>query len=123
MMEFGRIDWADSLIENINIEYNHTRLLIWNDANQRKMVVDCYGLAGITNLCIWDDVIITNASVDSVSESNSEFLRDLFHVYEEKSDLGGRFPIEDLLEIRIELENSTAFSIYCKQIEVEYYEP
>lgn len=121
-MEFNRIDWADSLIENIYIEYNHAKLLIWNDAYQRKMIVDCYGLAGITNLCIWDDLIISDVTVISASESNSQFIRNLFCAYDVNADYGGRLLSEGFVEIKIELENSIVFSIYCQKIDVNYYE-
>ena len=57
-MNFININWADSNIENINIEYDCATLVIWNDILQKRLYVECSGLAGVTNLCIWDDTII-----------------------------------------------------------------
>ena len=51
-MNISNINWADSDLENITIEYDHASLVIWNDTLQKRLSVECSGLAGITNLCI-----------------------------------------------------------------------
>ena len=116
-MIFMDIDWADSNIETITIEYDHTELQIWNDALQRRLIVDCWGVAGITNLCIWDDTIISTVEVYSVVEEKSDFVRNLYTAYNKELDYGGRSLKNGLKELRIELVNNIAFSIYCQKIE------
>jgi len=117
-MNFQNINWADSDIERINIEYDHATLLIWNDALQKKLSVDCFGFAGITNLCIWDDTIIISARVNSVYNSDNEFVRNLYTAYSKNKDYGGRTLNDEMFELKIELSNYISFSVYCQTIEV-----
>ena len=117
-MDFHEFYWADSDIENINIEFDHATLLIWNDALQKRLSVDCLGFAGITNLCIWDDTIIMSADVYPVCDPDNEFLSNLYTAYSKNKDYGGRSLGSGLLELRIELTNYISFSVYCQKIEV-----
>ena len=118
LMEFLNINWADSDIENINIEYDHATLVIWNDTLQKRLSVECLGFAGITNLCIWDDTIIMSASVHNASDANNEFVHNLYTAYSKDQDYGGRSLCNGLLELKIELVNRISFSVYCQKIEV-----
>lgn len=117
-MNFQDFDWADSDLESIHIEYDRATLVIWNDACQKRLSVECSGLAGITNLCIWDDTIIINASVNSTCDTDNEFLRNLYMAYRKNKDYGGRSLGNRLLELRIELANHISFRVYCQKIEV-----
>lgn len=121
LMDFFTIDWADSNLENIYIEYDHATLAIWNDTLQKRLSVECSGFAGITNLCIWDDTIIMNASVYSVCDLDNEFVRNLYTAYSKNTDYGGRSLNGGMLELRIELANYISFSVYCQKIEVLEY--
>ena len=117
-MNFQDFDWADSDLESIHIEYDRATLVIWNDACQKRLSVECSGLAGITNLCIWDDTIIINASVNFTCDTDNEFLRNLYTAYSKNKDYGGRFLGNRLLELRIELANHISSRVYCQKIEV-----
>lgn len=117
-MKFENYFWPDSQLEKMQIEYDHASLVIWNDVLERELVVECYGLAGITNLCIWDDTIIWSAEVRPVCNSEDAFVRNLYTAYDKNYDYGGRFLSNGLLELRIELVNHIAFSVYCQRIEV-----
>lgn len=117
-MNFQDFNWADSDVENINIEYDHATLAIWNDTLQKRLTVECSGLAGITNVCIWDDTIIMSASVYPVCDTDNEFIRNLYTAYSKNMNYGGRSLDKGLLELRIELANYISFSVYCQQIEV-----
>ena len=117
-MNFHDFYWADSDIESINIEYDHATLVIWNDALQKRLSVECSGFAGITNLCIWDDTIIMSASMYPVCDTDNEFLSNLYAAYSKNKDYGGRSLGNGLLELRIELANYISFSVYCQKIEV-----
>ena len=118
LMSFQDYCWADSDIENITIEYDHASLIIWNDTLQKNLSIECFGFAGITNLCIWDDTIITTASIHTVCDTENEFLTNLYAAYCKNRDYGGRSLCNGLLELRIELSNYIPFSIYCQRIEV-----
>ena len=117
-MKVEKYSWADSDLEKIQIEYDQATLIIWNDSVQKQLMVSCYGLAGITSLCIWDDTIILDVRVSSVTDENSEFVRELYSKYEKNYDYGGRSLSDGLLELQIELTNNTSFSVYCLSIEV-----
>ena len=118
MMNFLNYDWAESDIENIYIEYDHAKLLIFNDTCKKRLSVDCYGFAGINNLCMWDDTIIMNARILPVCRSDNEFICNLYAAYDENTDYGGRSLKNGLWELKIELVNGITFSIYCQKIEV-----
>lgn len=117
-MDFTNFDWADSDLENIKIEFNNAVLVIWNDALQKRLLVECSGFAGITNLCIWDDTIIVNANVYPADNSDNDFVRNLYAAYDKNIDYGGRSLNSGLLELRIELVNYISFSVYCLKIDV-----
>ena len=117
-MDFLNINWPDSDVENINIEYDLATLVIWNDTLQKRLFVECSGFAGITNLCIWDDTIIMSASIHPVHDMDNEFVRNLYTAYSKNKDYGGRSLSDGLLELRIELANHISFSVYCQKIEV-----
>lgn len=117
-MDFMDINWADSDLENIIIEYDRATLLIWNDILQKKLSVECSGFAGITNLCIYDDTIIMCASVCPVCNSDNAFIRNLYKAYDTDKDYGGRSLSEGLLELRFTLANYISFNIYCQKIDV-----
>lgn len=117
-MNFQDFDWADSDLESIHIEYDRATLVIWNDACQKRLSVECSGLARITNLCIWDDTIIINASVNSTCDTDNEFLRNFYTAYSKNKEYSGRSLGNRLLELRIELANHISFRVYCQKIEV-----
>ena len=118
-MNFHNYAWADSQIEKINIEYDLATLFIWNDVLDKMLTVECSGLAGITNLCIWDDTIIAEADVFPVLNEDNDFLGNLYQAYSKGIDYGGRTLETGFLELRIELVNNIPFSIYCQNIEVK----
>ncbi len=118
-MNFENIDWADSDLESVNIEFDRAIITIWNDTLQTRLLVTCTGFAGITNLCMWDDTIIMDANIFVVATPNNEFLCDLYKSYNSDFDYGGRTLKDGLLELRIKLVNNISFSVYCLKIDVE----
>lgn len=118
-MKFTDIDWADSELEKVQIEHDLAILTIWNDTLQRRIDVVCTGLAGITDLCIWDDMIILRAELNTVTDENDVFVRKLYSVYDREFDYGRRSLKEGLQELRIELSNRMIFSVYCQNVKIE----
>ena len=118
-MNFQDFYWADSDIENINVEYNHATLIIWNAALKKRLSIECSGFVGITNLCIWDDMTIMNTSISPVNDVNNDFVRQLYTAYDKDFDYGGRKLANGLLELKIELANYISFSLYCQKINVQ----
>ena len=118
MIDFMTIGWADSDLERVVVEYDKATLTIWNDMLSKRMDVKCFGLAGITNLCVWDDTFILKANVRPASDIDNEFLRSLYAAYDKDYDDDGRSLSSGLIELRIELTNHIPFSVYCQRIEV-----
>lgn len=117
-MEFINYSWADSDLERIQVEYDQAVLTVWNDAIQKTVFIKCSGLAGITNLCIWDDTIILDANIYTVVNTNNDFLYQLYSAYDKNYDYGGKVLNKGLLELKITLTNNIAFSVYCLEIDV-----
>lgn len=117
-MKFESIYWPDSQLIKVQIQYDCASLLVYNDTLQKQLLVACSGLAGVTNLCIWDDMIIMEAKIYTADNTNSDFMRNLYAAYDHNADYGGRSLRDGMQELRIELENHITFSVYCQHIEV-----
>lgn len=120
-MKFENIDWADSNIDKIEIEHDCAKLLIFNDTLQKNVCVICTGFVGLTNLCMWDDQIIDDATVHEIQDDDdTPFIKTVFSAYDKDLNYGERWLNKGVLELRIKLINGIAFSIYCQKIDVEY---
>ena len=117
-MKVNNYYWADSDLESIHIEYDRAVLTIWNDHIQKKLLINCSGLAGLTNLCIWDDTIILGVKIHPVTKLENEFVHNLYSIYKKDFDYGGRSLSSGLMELRIELSNHLSFSVYCLEIDI-----
>ena len=114
-MEFNNIDWADSNIEKIEIEYDSIKLYVFIDTLQRNVCVTCTGFIGLTNLCIWDDQIIDHAEIHQIADDESiPFMEMVYSAYGERCLNNGVF------DVCIKLVNNISFNIYCQKITVEY---
>ncbi len=119
-MKFENINWADSDIEKIEIEHNCAKLFIFNDILQQNVCVSCTGFIGLTNLCIWDDQIIDNAEIRSISDCDDiPFMKAVYSAYDKSFNYGERCLDNGVLEMCIKLVNNISFSIYCQAINVE----
>lgn len=118
IMNFSSFCWADSDLEKIQIEFDHAALTIWNNVLQKRLIVHCWGLAGITNLCIWDDTTIINSEIAPVTHQRDIFVQNLFAAYKANYNYGGRSLDTGLLALRIELSNHIQFIVYCQSIDV-----
>ena len=121
MMEFNNIDWADSNIEKIEIEYDSIKLYIFNDTLQRNVCVICTGFIGVTDLCIWDDQIIDYADARQIADDeNIPFMKMVYASYDKNFNYGERYLNNGVIEVCIRLINNIPFNIYCQKITVEY---
>ena len=115
-MKLKDVDWNDSQIEKITVEFDKAELLIETDSG--KYVITCTGLVGLTDLCIWDDTIVDNIYVKDADRSSDGFLQKVFKHYDENFDYGEERVLKNLLNLSVSLVNGTVFSLYCKQISV-----
>lgn len=118
-MDFNRIDWADSNIVKMEIEFDCAKLYIFNDTLQQMLIVKFNGFIGMTNLLMWDDQIIDDAEVRKVQEDDPDpFIQMLFSRYDKDFNYGERWLNRGVLDVQIRLINDTTFHIYCQSIEV-----
>lgn len=124
---FYNYDFADGSIESINIDYDKVELSIALDVTEQtgipesKMVkLICSEVAGLTDLCMWDDTIIFGAELKEVSDKDTPFLTKLFGAYTtEYVSPGYKSLKENLLDLAIEMSNHITFHIYCYEIKVD----
>lgn len=119
VMRFDQIDWADSQIEEIHIYFDYIEFIIWNDTFQEYCKVECKGVAGLTNLCIWDDTIIHNAKVYPATDPDDEFMINLHRAYGKDCSIDERRISDGFLRMEVELANGIAFNLYCQSIQVD----
>ena len=116
MIELNDVDWIDSQLEKITIEYDKAELLVECDSG--NYVITCTGLIGLTNLCIWDDTIIENIYVKNADPSSDSYLQNVFSNYDKDFDYCGRILGENILILSVSIINNTVFDLYCKRISV-----
>lgn len=121
-MKFNEIIWADSSIEEINIKYNELMIKVFNEDLKKIVNIACKNFAGLTNLCLWDDVDIFNARLEKAT--NELFYNNILKSYR---DTQGKFDNTNknrtldngLLKLTITLTNGIDCEIYCQSVEVE----
>ena len=115
-MNLNDVDWIDSQLEKITIEYDKAELLV--ECESGNYVITCTGLIGLTNLYIWDDTIVENIYVKNADLSSDVYLQNVFSNHDKDFDRGGRILGENILILSISIINNTVFDLYCKQISV-----
>ena len=115
MMDFENIDWADSDLEKIEIEYNKAILTIFNYTLGTRLSVHCEGLIGLTNLCVWDDTTILSAQIVKPTDTDG-FIQQVFSAYDKDFSYGGRMLNQGIVGLCVELTNFLVFRVYCLKI-------
>ena len=57
--QFHKYCWHDADIEKIEISANQISIMINFDDLKNPITVLCNNVVGLTNLCMWEDTIIT----------------------------------------------------------------
>lgn len=124
---FYYYDFADSTIENININYDRVELSIALDVTEqpgtpesKSVKLICTEVVGVTDLCLWDDTEIFSAKLKELSDKDTPFLSKVFGAYTTENISPVYKPLkEHLLDLAIELSNHITFHIYCYDVRVE----
>ena len=117
-MNFTKFNWADANIHKIIIDYDLAEIEISYDGFNKQYTIQCTGLAGLTNICIWDDTIISDTCICFADKNNSSFMQLLLSKYDLGIDYGLRYLSDSFLELKITLVNDTTFSVFCQRISV-----
>lgn len=119
MNEFFKYCWHDGDIEKIEISSNQINLVILLDDYDNPITIICHDTVGLTNLCMWEDTIISNATLESVGDNLSPFLQEVKSAHQFVGDMYNTQPIKDgLLCLSIKLVNDVVFCIYCYNLEI-----
>ena len=116
MENFYKYDFHDSVLEKIEVNCNKTVMYIDMDGSKIKII--CRETVGITNLCMWEDDEIYDATLRKVEDFSVTFLENIKNahpVYKEAEQNPIR---KGLLDLAVELANNIIFHIYCYKTEV-----
>lgn len=117
-INFQNIDWSDSNIEKVIIEYNCATFEILNYAVNKTFFVKCTGFIGISNLCFFDDMIIFDTDVVHIDENSDEFVSWIYTEYGKDYKCYEWDLSQGILALKIKMVNNTELSVYCQKIEV-----
>ena len=123
-MKFSDLFWPDSELEKVEIEYDLAKLTLWNDASSKRFTVVCSKLAGIANLCIWEDMTIEECNLNRVTyedlaNTQDGFLYEFYAAHNGIPYFGGKRIEDGITVLSFKLTNGIWFRVYCQQIELE----
>lgn len=120
-MKFEEICLPDMSMESIHIEYDKAVITTYDNEYKYGYIITCTGLAGVTDLNVWDENIILNASLKPVGLED-EFVRQCRDIYGWDYDTGiNRKLSNGMLLLSIELANYVKFKVYCQNVEAQMY--
>lgn len=115
IFEKNSLFWADSELVKIEIVYDKIVISIFNDALQKMVYISCYECVGMTELIVWDEVIIDNIYVNTVEASDNQMLSKVISIYGDINQYGK--PIgKDFIRLDIALLDQISFSVICKDV-------
>ena len=118
MNNFYDYCWHDSTVEKIEIFEDNVILSIYNNALDSQVKITCSRTAGMTNLCMWEDTIITTAHLNAISDFSEEFIQSILKAHPQYEDYES-LPVKNgLLDLAIKLTNGIVFHIYCYGVAV-----
>lgn len=118
MNNFYDYNWHDSTIEKIEIFGDNVILSIYNAVLDSQFKITCSKTAGVTNLCMWEDTIITTACLNTVSDFSGEFIQSILKAHPQYENYDCLPVRNGLLDLAIKLTNDIAFHIYCYDVVV-----
>ncbi len=117
--KFSEYCWHDGDIEKIEISSNQISIMIQHDDYEKSIKVLCNEVVGLTNLCMWEDTIISTATLEYVNDKLSPFLQEVKDAHPLDGELYNNQPISNnLLCLSITLVNDIVFNIYCYGVEI-----
>ena len=118
ILNFNDIFWGDSTLEKIEIEYNKIVVLIFNDATDQLVKIECEQCIGMTDIIIWDEVIIDNVFLKKFDNQSNPLVKRICDIY--KNTQSVKIELNSgLYELRIVLIEDIEFSIICKKITIK----
>lgn len=117
ILDYNKLFWGDSVLEKIEIEYDNIKIYIFNDVEQKHIIIECEYCAGMTEIITWDEIIIENVYLNEIKNEQHPLIASVKEQYGEldyyepnKSVYGSYF------ELRVLLISNLSFSVICKQV-------
>lgn len=119
MDDFYKYYWHDGDIEKVEIISNQIMIMVLLDDYPDPITIVCHKVVGLTDLCMWEDTIINDATLEIVNHELSPFLQQVKKAHLLEGSIYDNNPImNDLLCLSIKLVNDIVFHIYCYDVEV-----
>lgn len=119
MIKYNEIFWGDSTIEEIAIKYDKLTISIFNDVLQKKIDIICSKCIGISEMFIWDEVIIENIFIEEVVSSKHPMWKKIYELYGTESYDSEKDILKPFYELKVVLINDLEFKVLCQGIELE----
>ncbi len=112
--------WSDSQINGIEIKDDRAVISVHHDLLRTDFRMVCEEVVGMTDLCMWDDSIISHVVDQYVTDFSSGFLKTVFDAYGQNFGSGEYKALrEGLIDLSVGLVNGIEFHIYCYKVHVE----
>ena len=117
--QFHKYCWHDADIEKIEISSNQIIIMINHDDYENSVKILCNQVVGLTDLCMWEDTIINDATLEYVKGELPPFLQKIKDAHPLNGEFYDNQPIKsNLLCLSITLVNDIVFNIYCYSVEI-----
>jgi len=117
--QFHKYCWHDADIEKIEISSNQIIIMINHDDYENSVKILCNQVVGLTDLCMWEDTIINDATLEYVKGEPPFFLQKIRDAHPLNGEFYDNQPIKsNLLCLSITLVNDIVFNIYCYSVEI-----
>ena len=117
--QFHKYYWHDADIQKIEISSNQISITINHDDYENSIKILCNDVVGLTDLCMWEDTIISDATLKHVKDELTPFLQKIKDAHPLNGEFYDNQPIRsNLLCLSITLTNDIVFNIYCYSVEI-----
>ena len=119
IIKYSEIFWGDSTVEEISIKRDEVRISIFNDVQQKKIHIVCSNCIGISELFLWDEVIIENVFVEAVISREHPMWQKIYELYGTESYDFEKNLQEPFYQLKVVLINDLVFKVLCQKIKFE----
>ncbi len=117
ILEYNSIFWPDSYLESVTAKYESVRIIIHNSLLDKELYIECSKCAGITQMILWDEVIIDNVYLEEIPQGKHELLDKVKEIYpDENDDYGRKYLTDTFYELKIVLLGDISFSVICQSV-------
>lgn len=116
MMQYNEIFWGDSTVEKVMIEYDKAVISVFNDNLQKIIKIVCSNCIGISEMFIWDEVIVENIFIEKVVSKEHTMWKKIYEIYGTESYDDEKNLLKPFFELKVVLINNLEFKVLCQEI-------